>query len=187
MADHTVDELFERFLAERAAGSRPDPLAYLADAGDGADELAGLIEWAVAALPPAPASDDDRAAVSALLAGSPEEGLLERRRRLGLKRERVVEHLIRTLGLRPELKARAAAAYHELESGLLDIAGVSDRVWRVLGLLLGAEPDALKAVPPPLQMQAAPAFRDARITEFNLTIAEPEQPDEIDALFRGRG
>ena len=50
MSDRAT-ELFERYLGELQAGGRPDPAAYVADAGDEADQLSGMIATYLATHP----------------------------------------------------------------------------------------------------------------------------------------
>ncbi len=58
MSDRAV-ELFERFLDERQAGQRPDPAAFVTQAGDQAEALSGMIAAYLATSPPRCLSADE--------------------------------------------------------------------------------------------------------------------------------
>jgi len=108
--------------------------------------------------------------------------------RLGLKRAAVVESLLGALGLAPAGRARLADAYHELETGQLDPAGVDASVWRALDGILTANVRELAAWRPP-QLAAAPAYRarpQERRLESRAGIRQVREAagDEIDRLFR---
>jgi len=60
MAD--VDRLFDELAAAYVRGERPDLPAYLARAGDEADELARLVDAFLRTVPPPEPSEDEKAA-----------------------------------------------------------------------------------------------------------------------------
>ena len=111
MAD--VDRLFDELAAAYVRGERPDLPAYLARAGDEADELARLVDAFLRTVPPPEPSEDDVAVMRARLGGEP--GLLALRRRRGRRVDDVVD----------ELAAR-------LEGGVLDPHRIDERVWEAL-------------------------------------------------------
>lgn len=181
-----MDELFAEYADAFARGERPRASEYVARAGADADELAALIDRFLRAAPRQEATLED----SALLAGwlQNEPPLLELRRRQGIKRGEVVDRLLGALGLEPRSRERLAGAYHELETGQLDPAGVDASVWSALAEILKANVRDLAVWrPPPLvaptylradadiQLETGAVIRQHRVSE----------PDEVDRLFRG--
>ena len=126
MAD--VDRLFDELAAAYVRGERPDLPAYLARAGDEADELARLVDAFLRVVPPPEPSEDDVAVMRARLEGEP--GLLALRTRRGRKVDEVVDELAVRLEVddRPRLKRY----YQRLEGGVLDPHPVDERVWDAL-------------------------------------------------------
>ena len=126
MAD--VDRLFDELAAAYVRGERPDLPAYLARAGDGADELARIVDAFLRTVPPPEPSEDDVAVMRARLEGEP--GLLALRRRRGRRVDEVVDDLAVRLEVddRPRLKRY----YQQLEGGVLDPQPVDERVWEAL-------------------------------------------------------
>jgi len=181
-----VDELFAEYADAFARGERPRAAEYVARAGADADELAALIDRFLRAAPRRQATVED----SALLAGwlQNEPPLLELRRRQGIRRGEVVDRLLGALGLQPSSRERLAGAYHELETGQLDPAGVDASVWSALAEILKANVRELAAWrPPPL---AAPTYlrADADIQLESGAVIRQHRvsgPDEVDRLFRG--
>lgn len=183
-----VGVLFDAFVASFSAGGDPDVLDYLARAGDRRDELAALLDafLAMAALPEP--GEEQVAAMRAWIAGQPP--LLDLRVRRGLKAEAVVERLRDRLALPARALGALRAAYHELETGLLDPGGVDRSVWDALREILGANVRDLAALRP-APSAAAPAFR---ASEWVLSIEDLPLPgsesgadadEEVDRLFRG--
>jgi hypothetical protein len=186
MADE-VFRLFDEYAARFARGERPDAREYLARAGEGADELAALIDRFLEGAPAPPADAEARALAQAWLEGEPP--LLALRTQRGLRREAVVEALVGRLALDPGKRKKVERYYHRLETGLLDPARVSSRVFDVLAETLRtsladvrgwrprpatAEGVYLRAAEP--EMAAPPT-----------AAAEPGERDEIDALFLDGG
>lgn len=183
-----VGELFDEFVASFSAGGDPDVLDYLARAGARRDELAKLLDAFLAdAAPPEP-SEEKVAAMRAWIAGQPP--ILAQRVRRALTVEGVVAALSAQLALPASALGALRVAYHELETGLLDPAGVDRRVWQALREILGPnvrDLAALRPAPP----AAAPAFRvsdaDVLANDVPLPALEPEAEadEEVDRLFRG--
>ena len=123
MAD--VDRLFDELAAAYVRGERPDLPAYLARAGDDADELARLVDAFLRTVPPPEPSEDDVAVMRARLEGQP--GLLALRKRRGRRVDEVVDDLAVRLEVddRPRLKRY----YQRLEGGVLDPHKIDERVW----------------------------------------------------------
>jgi len=186
----SVFELFDEYAAAYARGERPRAHVYLERAGEGADELARLLEGYVqAALVPAP-DEDTIALVGAWLEGQPP--LVELRARRGLRVEDVVEALVKGLGLDGAKRAKVKSYYQRLEGGLLEPAGVAEKVWLVLGRLVpGAEEAAAWR---PRQVEAADMFLRVSEAESAPALAagranpaSEETEDEIDRLFLSGG
>ena len=123
-----VDRLFDELAAAYVRGERPDLAAYLARAGDDADELARLVDAFLRTVPPPEPSEDDVAVMRARLDGEP--GLLALRRRRGRRVDEVVDDLAARLEVddRPRLKRY----YQQLEGGVLDPHPIDERVWDAL-------------------------------------------------------
>ena len=126
MAD--VDRLFDELAAAYVRGERPDLPAYLARAGDDADELARLVDAFLRTVPPPEPSEDDVAVMRARLEGEP--GLLALRKRRGRKVDEVVDDLAARLEV--DDRSRLKRYYQRLEGGTLDPGPVDQRVWDAL-------------------------------------------------------
>ena len=177
MADEVM-ALFEEYAASFARGEQLDLRGYLGRAGDGADELARLIDaFLIRAEPPEPSPE----AVAAIEAWLP---LVQVRARRGLKRDQVVDALIERFGLDRGKREKVRRYYHQLETGLLRpsrrlVDGLEEILGTRVSDLIGLEPRPLLAAPVYYRadqsvladMAAAPA-------------SAPEPEDEIDRLFR---
>lgn len=189
MLGRAVDELFAEYAAAYGRGERPRAADFLARAGEDADELAMMIDRLLRAAPRRPATVEDAARLATLLRDEPP--ILELRVRRSLKRDEVVDRLLGALGLEPKARPRLHEAYHELETGQLDPAGVDASVWRALGEILSANVRDLAAWRPP-PLAAAPAYRlqslERRVeTSVNFRQDRDASADEVDRLFRGVG
>ena len=183
-----VFTLFDEYAVRYARGERPDARAYLTRAGEGADDLAELLERFLAAAPAPPTDEDLVAAFEAWLAGDPP--LLELRIRRGLRRDEVVDGLIERLSLDRAKREKVKRYYHRLETGLLEPSGVDRRVFEALGEALRARVEDLLAWRPRPLEAAAYLRADADAAAAPPTppaalIAKEAvaEPDEIDALF----
>ena len=181
-----VFTLFDDYAARFVRGEAPDLRGYLARAGEGAGELGRLVDAFLArAAPPEP--NEERVALArAWVEGQPP--LLELRTRRGLRRDTVVDALVKLLGLDPEKRAKVKRYYHELESGLLEPRAVDRRVWEALAETLKTQvADLVAWRPRPLEPVGGVYLRRAEASaEFSLFSALREEPeDEIDRLFRG--
>ena len=184
-----VRELFATYAAAYASGERPRVEDYLARAGEGADELATLIERFLERAPARPAADDDRELLAAWL----DTPLLELRKRRRLRVDEVVDTLIVALGVDAEKRQKLKLYYQRLEGGLLDPAGVRRRVWYVLEGALGGK----LVLPParrPVRVDAEVAYyrsdASAPVAEAPMAASAPpdrapEERDEVDELFIG--
>jgi hypothetical protein len=183
MADE-VFRLFDEYAARFARGERPDAQQYLAQAGDRRDELAGLIDRFLEGAPATTPDEERRAMAQAWLEGEPP--LLALRNRRGVGRETVVAMLVSELDLNPEKRSKVERYYHQLETGLLDPRRVSRRIFEVLSETLRATlADVRGWRQPPLRadvvyLRATEPAAPAPLRELR---DEPEERDEIDALF----
>ena len=183
-----VGGLFDEFVASFSAGGDPDVLDYLARAGARRDELAELLDAFLAAAAPPEPSEEKVAAMRAWIAGQPP--ILVQRVRRALTVEAVVAGLCERLALPARALGALRVAYHELETGLLDPAGVDRSVWDALREILGAnvrDLATLRPAPP----AAAPLFR-ASASEWPVEgmplpglESEAEADEDVDRLFRG--
>src|SRR5436190_13582261 len=178
-------ELFDEYAAAYARGERRQARGDLARAGPQADELAGLIDEFLQRSPAAEPDEETMTIVGALVEGHPP--LLELRVQRGLRREQVVDALVRMLGLDVKKEQKVAAYYHQLEGGLLEPRGVDRRVWDALAETLKTRADDLVAWRPP-PTEAAPAY--LRASGASAALAPSASPaatkgerDEIDELF----
>ncbi len=182
-----MHELFAEYASLVARGEHPRASDFLQRAGDGADQLAAMIDSYLRAAPRPVATAEDAALLATLLSAEPP--LLDLRVRQGLRRAAVVDALLEALGLEPTSRAPLADAYHELETGQLDPRGVDRRVWEALTSVLGTAVESLagwRSRP----LEAKPAFRASAEQLFDadavLTTSEAAPPpeDEVDRLFR---
>jgi hypothetical protein len=142
------ETLLSQFIDAWNAGKRPDVDAYLARAaGDDRDGLQQEIRTFLLHAPTPSYSDETRAEIRSepltqTLGRMPDElGLWPTllptlRRRERLQRDQLVAKLAEALGVSGS-ERKVARYYHDMETGTLDPAGVSARVLRALGSLLG--------------------------------------------------
>lgn len=174
-------QLFDDYAARFARGERPEPRAYLARAGAGADELAQLIDGYLARASPPPPSEETVALTAAALRGrSP---LVEARTRRGLSRDEVVDALIAALGLDRAKRAKVSRYYAELEAGVREPRRVDRRVLEALAQTLhGGLPELVWGLPvhgKAFRFSAAPAPPQVAAAKV-----APEPPqDDVDRLF----
>jgi hypothetical protein len=208
-----VKRLREQFIAEFDAGRAPDPGEYLAQV-EGADrrELEALLDAYLEQAPRRPfepaafAASPARAVTHDLVqaldgrAGTWPVLLPRLRHAARLRRAELVQRLAATLGVTGR-ESKVERYYHEMEQGLLEPRGVSDRVLDALGDLLGTTRERLREAAEALG-PAAPRADDALFTRTAIPDADaraamgvPPAPaasqadvegyDEVDELFRG--
>jgi hypothetical protein len=180
-ADVLLSQLFDEWAASWARGERPDPRAYLQRAGIHSDELNRMMD-AFLQLTPRPEPDPDRVElVQAWLRG--ESPLVDLRARRGLKRDDVVDSLLQTLGLAPGKRPFLSNRYHELEAGLLEPRGLSERLVESLAGVLRTSEDVIRTWRP-RKLQLSPSYRIAAASPAPAAPARVEEHDaEVDALF----
>jgi hypothetical protein len=179
-------ELFDEYAAAHARGERPDAADYLQRAGAEAADLASLLDAFLAAVPAPAPRDEDVTYFQGLLDG--ESALLAARVARGVKRDTLVDALIRRFDLDHAKREKVKRYYHELESGLLDVTGVDRRVFAALAEELKTRAADLVAwrprpVEPTGQFLRVTGAADApRVMARSLEPA-PAEEDEIDRLF----
>ena len=177
-------ELFDDYCRRYARGERPDVQEYVERSGSEGDELSRLIDRYLASAPPPEPLPETVQAMSAWLAGEPP--LLALRAQRGLGRDAVVDELVGSLSLEPAKREKVKTYLHRLETGSLDPAGVSRRVWEVLERLLGAGARSLAGLrPPPVAPQAAYRRADPgmSVSAYAVPVRSAEEQDEVDMLF----
>jgi hypothetical protein len=187
MAGNHVEELFEEFAVAFARGEEPDVGGLLAQAGDGADELARMIDAYLAHAVPSQPAEEQVELMRAWARG--QSPLVALRARRGLKRPDVVRELLARLGLPAAAEGKVGRYLHELEAGALDPARVDRRVWDALAGLLGADVRRLASLRPRRLGAAQPAFYREPTGEAGASATaaapSPAEPDEVDRLFTG--
>jgi hypothetical protein len=191
MSEASVETLFDEFAIAYARGERPDLGTYLERAAEGAerDDLAGLIDRFLQAMPARESSEEEVVLMQARLESAPPLLLLRVRR--AVTREAIVDALVGQLSLDPEKRDKVGRYYHELETGLLDPTPVDRSVWSVLADVLKANTERLADLRPSLPAPAGTVYLRSQDV---LELAAPagveapvtgEERDEIDRLFTG--
>lgn len=196
MSDRAVD-LFERFLAEQDAGRRPDPAAFIDDAGDQGEELAGMLTAYLATHPQTDMSAEDVIAFAArpeldpIMAPAPWSVLLPAlRARTRTTRGQLVTRLAEILGVRGS-ETQVGDYVHELEAGFLSPRRVRPAVVDALAEVFSV-PKALFEAGRQFDAQAEPApsalfarMADASNDAERLFDASPPRDPRVDDLFTG--
>lgn len=184
-----LDDTAGEFRAAYVAGERPDAAAFLTrvPAAD-RDELGRRLRLVLADEPPPDPAPETLLMVQAMLRGQPP--LLELRTARGMTRDQVVSQLRGELGLGPAKEPRVAVYYHELETGQLPLAGIRDRVFDAVAVVMGVARASLMLKGPEPAAPGAPQAVFARAAsgaEISLSAlaALPGDPDEVDDLFTG--
>ncbi len=200
-----VELLFDEFAARHARGEHPDAREYLERAGERRDELARLLDGFLAAAPVQPPGEETLQLFASLLAESlagslPGETatppLLAERVRRGWRRDEIVDWIRERFGIGEEKQEKVARYWHELETGLLPVSGVSARLREALAERFGEALQAAVAWKPP-ELDADAAFRRTQAASPQIltrmampapfapeAAPEPER-DEVDELFLG--
>jgi hypothetical protein len=181
-----LETLLDELARRHARGEPLDVEGTLRRAGDGADELAPLIEAFLARAPRRGLTPASLRFVQSL----DDPPMLRARVAKALKGDDVVDAIVTECELAPEARPRVRRYYQQLEGGILDPTRVSASVWDVVTGLLGRSRALLSAPagPPPA---AAPMYRahaSVDLQERLVTLPAPEPPaplDEVDALFLG--
>jgi hypothetical protein len=181
-----VSQLFEEWAAHVAREERPDPAEYIDRAGPQGEELARMMDrFLRASRPPQP----EEQTVDLVRAWAADQPLLVAlRARQGVKRESVVDAVMRAFRLPEEKRAKVARYYHELEAGLLDPRRLKQELVSVIAEALRTRPARLFLFRPrPPQVEPSPMFRapaaPAVAMDIVMSRAEPPASDEVDRLF----
>lgn len=184
---NTVDALFDEFCRLRVRGERPDVAAYLARAGEDAQELGAMLEAYLLMAPSPPPSDDARAIARALLDAEPPLQALRLAR--GGRRADIVARICAALGLPARAAAFVHDRYHELESGLVNPARVDRRVLAAVAEVLAVPLSDLPLwrAPEPTLFDAAAMARDPLASVDTMMVADRAGGDDlaaqVDRLF----
>jgi hypothetical protein len=207
-----VDRLLREYIEEHRAGGEADPLAYV-ERLEGTDraELEALIDaylarapgrdWDPEAYRGSPAEQVVAALTESLggVSGSWPVLLPELRNRARIRRDELVGRLADALGVGGR-EEKVAYYYNQMEHGLLEPAGVSDRVLDALAAIVDTTRDALRRagqrVAPPAAAEGAVFARTAHPDADHLAAYAPRgqaspargagpERDEVDELFLG--
>ena len=206
-----VERLLQEFQRDFEAGGNLRPSELLSRL-EGADrrELEALIDAYLARAPrlpfdaaafeasPARTLVDDLAGALEGEAGTWRAVLPRLRDAARLRRSELVRRLAAGLGVTGR-EEKVARYYHEMERGLLDPGGVSDRVLSVLADLVGTTPERLREAGERLvpgeeapgtatfARAALPAeeHRERMSAALPASPADEEEADEVDRLFTG--
>jgi hypothetical protein len=188
-------QLFERFVDQRLAGDNPDPAAFIAEAGDQSDALAGMIAAYVAENPRTGIPEAEvlelASRIEALTPQPWSELLPALRQRRGLTRTVVVRRVAELLGVKGS-EPQVAGYVHELETGQLAPTRVRPAVVRAFAQALEAPLGLLAAtrsLPSVSASFEAPMFaREASaapVDALSMLSDEPPPDPRVDDLFTG--
>jgi AcrR family transcriptional regulator len=134
----SIDSLFEELVARWRRDEPLDVDELLSRAGGEADQLAALIDSFFERAPRRAPSLQAQEAITDLATRLEREPPLVSARVAARRRVRdVTQALIAGCGLPPDAEDLVRSYYQRLEGGLLDPAGVSDKIWAVLDNVLG--------------------------------------------------
>jgi hypothetical protein len=203
-----VDRLLRAYVERFEETGFADPREFLSQLErDERRELAALIEGYLEHAAPTQAWDPqafegslaERAVSRAAEDSSAEiagQDLVDLRNKRKLPRGKLVSRLAEALGVAPQ-REKVALYYHQMENGLLPVAGISRRVFDALAGLLGTSAGAVrKAASTPHTAEEATTYaRLARSAPLEVESADaldstlpavPEEDwDEVDGLFLG--
>lgn len=180
-----LETLLDELARRHARGEPLDVEGILARAGDRADELAPLIEAFLERAPRRGATPESLRFVQSL----DDPPMLRARVAKRLRVDDVVDAIVAACELAPDARPKVRRYYQQLEGGILDPACVAASVWDAITGILGRSRELLSAPPGPAPA-AAPMYRADALFQLNEVavsppLAEPDAPDEVDALFLG--
>jgi hypothetical protein len=184
-----VRDLFAEYADAYVRGDEPQARDFLARAGDDADELGRMLEAFLAAAPRQSPGPDALAIVGAWAEREPP--LVHVRASRGVRVDEVVDAIVENTGIAAEKRPKVKRYYQQLEQGLLDPGGVSERVWEVVRRLIGPLADASvgwassTAIPDTAFFRAAAPLARGRSSDAEP--ATPPERDEVDDLFTNAG
>ena len=182
-----LETLLDDLARRHARGEPLDVEGTLRQAGDRADELAPLIAAFLARAPRREPSASTLAYVQSL----DEPPMLRARVAKALKVDDVVDAIVAACEIRPDAHAKVRRYYQQLEAGVLDPSRVAASVWDAITGLLGGSRASLTAPNLGAAVSSAPMYRADRLFEpgtmpaLSESAAEPDPPDDVDALFLG--
>ena len=180
-----VRELFTEYADAYVRGDEPQARDILARAGEDADELGRMLESFLAAAPRQSPGPDALAIVGAWAEGEPP--LVHVRALRGVRVDEVVDAIVENTGVATEKRPKVKRYYQQLEQGLLDPGGVSERVWEVVRRLVGPVAHAAAGWSTPAAIRRTAFFRAeaplARGLAANTESLAPQERDEVDDLF----
>jgi hypothetical protein len=199
------EQLLSEFIDAWNAGDRPEADAYIARADEAdRDELASEIVAFISFAPTPSYSDETLSTIEAEVPELPQRGVLASllqaaRRRVGLGSSDLAAALVADLDLPESAQTKTASYLERLETGDLDGARVSRKVFDALGRLLRVPREQLEGaadLPAWTAAAAAPVFRaseppmPAAARSIDLladALATPGKArrDEVDELFLG--
>jgi hypothetical protein len=179
--------LFDEYAVRWARGEAPDVREYLERAGAERDELAELLDRFLVSAPPGEPEPELAASFAAWAAGEPP--LLELRVRRGVRREKIVDAIVRRFRFSQGKREKVGGYVHRLETGQLDPHGVDRGVLEAWASVLQTRVEDLLAWRPPPPPRAAESYLRASDMAFDRIVSAPpeaEERDEVDELFTGR-
>lgn len=196
----SIDALFEELVARWTRAEPLDVDGLLERAGTQADDLARLIDAFFERAPRRAPSSQAREAVTAIAARLENEPPLVSARVAARRRVRdLTQALTAGCGLPADAEGLVRSYYQRLEGGLLDPAGVSDRIWGVLDKLIGIRARELAQTGFSRRQGPHPAaslvFQRVATSDFPASagpgrVMTQQPPDEIrrkvERLFTGR-
>jgi hypothetical protein len=182
-----VRDLFTEYADAYVRGDEPQARDFLARAGDDADELGRMLEAFLAAAPRQSPGPDALAIVGAWAEREPP--LVHVRASRGVRVDEVVDAIVENTGIAAEKRPKVKRYYQQLEQGLLDPGGVSERVWEVVRRLVGPFAHAAASWSTPAAIRGTAFFR-AEAPPARGLAADEESPatherDDVDDLFTG--
>ena len=189
-----LDQLVTEFIEAQSRGDRPDPAGYAQRAGPAGARLSGVLGKLLVALPPSEPTSEQRAIVAMIDArvrarvererASGPATLLGLRCAAGLARDAIVDAIVESFALGAERRSKVKRRYHELEAGLRPVGALDQRLIDLLGRLLGAGSDAIRAVATPPLVGAPVLARSESAFAADVPAAPVDsEPDVVDALF----
>ena len=182
-----LETLLDELARRHARGEPLDVAGTLLKAGDHADELAPLIEAFLDRAPRRAPTDDALAYVRSL----DDPPMTRARVAKALRVDDVVDAIVTACKVRPEARPKVRRYYQQLEAGILDPSRVAASVWDAITTVLDRPRAALLAPRIETLPRLSPMYRADKLFEPGdmpaqaAPAAEPDPPDEVDALFLG--
>jgi hypothetical protein len=178
-----VSRLFDEWASSFARGEQPDPQAFLERAETEAPALERLMEGFLLAAPRSEPDDKAVAAARAWIAG--ESPLVALRAARAVRRDDVVDAVMKQFELAAAKRAIVKRYVHRLEAGQLDPRRLSTPLVDLLQRLLGVSAATIRSARVrPLEARAAFRAADAALDALPSAVPGAEDDDEeVAALF----